>query len=308
MLDVIIIFIVSFAILAKASEYVIDSAIDITKILGVSEFATGFLLLSVATSIPELFVSATASLTGNSGIAIGNVIGANIADIAWVLGATAIVGLVTFTKKRAAKNAAILFLVSLIPLVLMTKGVLSSTDGLVLLLIFFIYCFFVSKTEFVGTKKQAGANSTLKAVAVFIISIAVVVFSAHLIVQSGVKIAELFNIPPVFIGLSIISIGTTLPELSVNLTAVRKKKLSLAVGNILGSCVTNLTLVLGTAAVINPIEIETVIPISSILFLIALNLFLWFNVRRGRLTRTSGVAMIMAYILFMAFEAGMISL
>lgn len=308
MLETIAIFIVSFFVLAKASEYVIDSSIDITRIFGVSEFVTGFILLSVATSIPELFVCATASMTGNGSIAIGNVIGANIADIAWVLGATALVGFVIFSKRRATMNAAILFAISLIPLVLISKGTVTALDGIVLLLIFLIYCIFVSKVEFKGTKQPRRVTSTLKAISIFLISVAGVVFSAYLIVDSGVAIASLLNVPPVFIGLSLISIGTTIPELSVNLTAVRKKKLSLAVGNILGSCVTNLTLVLGTAAVINPIQIATVIPVSSIFFLIALNLFLWARVRKGRLTRANGITMIIAYILFMAFEAGIIGL
>lgn len=310
MIETLLIFLVSLIFLIKGSQYLIDSSVEMAKILKISLFAVGFIMLSVATSLPEFLICSIASLGGNSGIAVGNVIGANIADIAWVFGVTAILGAITFRRKAISDNAAILFMISVIPLILLTRGTIDRQIGLMLLIIFILYCFFVVRREHTSEiqHRRYTPLEIIKNTAVFIATLAIVLVSANYVVQSGVKIANTLNLPQTFIGLSIISIGTTLPELMVNVAAIRKRKPSIAVGNILGSCVTNLTLVLGTAATINPIKLNVEVISPAITFLLVLTMFLWMEVSRGRLSKRSGAIMISAYLAFILVEAGVIVL
>lgn len=310
MLEQLAILIIGIIVLIKSSQYLIDASIEISKILKISQFAVGFILLSVATSLPEFFIAAISSLGGNSGIALGNVIGANIADIAWVLGVTATLGLIKFKKKSISENATILFLMSIIPLILLVRGNIDRSIGLILLLIFAFYCFFIAKRGHTSeirhrhyTPKEILRNAFL-----FCGSVAAMLISASYVVQTGVEIATILSVPQTFIGISIISIGTTLPEMVVNVSAIRRKKASLAIGNILGSCVTNLTLVLGTAATILPITINTAVITPAVIFLIGLNFFLWMLVAKGQISKRAGAIMVIMYMLFIFTEAGLITI
>jgi len=309
-LDVVAIFAVGPFVLFKASEWVIDASMQIARMLRISAFAVGFILVAVATSLPELVVSAVASATNNPGISLGNIIGSNIADIAVVLGITAMLGIVVFRRSQASENAGILFLISVIPVVLMGRGALSLQDGLALLAIFAFYVYLVARRGYSadrgGRFREPGLRSVLLTYAKFFASIGAVIVSATYVVQSGADIAGFLGVSKSFIGLSLIAFGTSLPELAVNIQAMRKRQPGLAVGNILGSCVTNLTLVLGIAAVINPLTMNLAVFSSSILFLMGLNAFIWWQITRGRLTKTAGVAMLIAYLLFLAVEAGLI--
>jgi cation:H+ antiporter len=310
-IETLIIFAVGLLVMFKASEWVIDTSIDIAKIMRVSTFAVGFVLISVATSLPELVVSSVAANTGSPGIALGNVIGSNIADIALVLGITAMLGLVAFRRASASENAGILFLVSIIPVILMGRGALGFTDGLVLILIFVFYAYLIAKRGYGHNQVRVSEpkiRRVLSTYAKFFASIGLVIVSAAYVVSSGADIARFLKVPESFIGLSLIAFGTSMPELSVNIQAMRKRRPSIAVGNILGSCVTNLTLVLGIAAVIRPLSMNLAVFSSSILFLMGLNAFLWWQISRGKLTKTAGVAMVIAYLIFLAVEGGIIRL
>jgi cation:H+ antiporter len=308
MLEIIIVFILALIVLVKASEYIIDASIEISKILKISQFAVGFILLSVSTSIPELFVSSIASFEGNSGIAVGNVIGSNIANITFVLGITAMLGVIMFRKKSATENAGALFIISMIPLLLIWRGDINQFNGLILVVIFIFYCYFVAKRGHTPeiTDHRHNIRKVAKTYGKFFGSLVLVMLSAYFVVQSGSAIAEEFQLSHEFIGLGMIALGTSLPELIVNVTAMRKKKTSLAVGNILGSCVTNLTLVLGVAAVISPMQLGSLAFSSAIMFLMVANLFLWFQISLGKISKTSGVVMVLAYLFFILVEAGLV--
>ena len=297
-------------VLVGAGRTAISSSMGIARILHISEFVVGFVLIAVATSIPELFVSSLSSLYGRPGIALGNVIGANIADIALILGITGLLGVVTFRPKSAKENAEILFLISFIPLVLMGRGSLGAFSGLALLAVFVLYVYFLTQRSYKYDSRAA--KSTLPQVLVtyakFFSSMVAVIISSDLVVRSGATIATAFGVSDAFIGLTLVSLGTTLPELTVNMSALRQRRMSLAVGNILGSCVTNLTLVLGTAALISPLSINAAVFGTAMTFLLGITLFLWYQMHKGGITKTGAVAMILAYILFILVEAGIVSL
>jgi cation:H+ antiporter len=268
--------------------------------------AVGFLLLSVATSLPELAVSLTSALGNQTSISVGNVLGANIADVALVLGLSALVGRVYVKKQDVPDIVLLLALVSLLPLFLLT-GFLSAFYGLLLLAVFVAYAYKTLQTrDAVSRHEPATARQAVFAAFSFCASIALITVSAQYAVGSAVLLAEGLGISKSLVAATIVSLGTTLPELAVNLQAMRMRRPSLAVGNIVGSAVVNLTLVLGLAALINPL----VLRLDAVLYLVASALavngmLLYFVYRHRGIRRQDGAFLLFAYALFLFISVGM---
>lgn len=295
--------ILGLALLAlyKSSEEVINSSVKLAKFFKISEMAIGFLLIAVATSLPELSVSVMASSSGQTGIAVGNVFGANIADIAWVLGISAILaGYLKPSAKEMKNLIGILFLTSLFSLVMLTNF-FSRFYGIGLLLAFAAYVYFVLKQKISIHENGEGVSGREAVINAFIFcaSIAVVIFSSRFVVDYAVLLAQSLNVSKTFIGATVVSIGTTLPELAVNITAIRKKKVGIAFGNILGSCITNMTLVLGAAAAISPISVNLMAFTNLVIFSLLVNIILWYILNQyGRITKKEGLVLVLLYIIF----------
>lgn len=308
LIESVLVFAAGLAVLAKASDVIIDKAVDIGRILRITSFAVGFILLAVSTSLPELFVSLIASMQGSLGISVGNVIGSNIANLALVLGLTALAGTVVIRKKWVSKHAGVLVAVAVLPLLLFGFGKIHFVGGLLLLASFAIYCFFLFKEkEKYAHWREPALLHVLKTYAVFFAGIVAIIVSATYVVRSGAELAAFFHVPEAFIGLTVIAVGTSLPELAVSIAAVRKKQAGLAVGNILGSCVTNLTLVLGAAAVTSQKEISLKLFASSTIFLVYLSLVVWYLFsERRQISKRHAFLLLASYAIFLALEGGLI--
>lgn len=315
MIAEIIVFALSLVFLAKSSEFLIKSSIRLSKLFGIGEFAIGFILVAVSTSLPEIFVGIMGALQGNTGIVVGNMIGANIADILLVLGIAAAVKCIPIEKSWLIKHSRVIVIVSLIPLILVLKGSIGAIAGLLLVLLFIVYSSIasaerVSLFERQEKHKITGIFLKLKEFAVFSFCAAVLIVSAHFIVASASSIAVSLSISQALVGLTIVSIGTTLPELAVAVSAVRTGHSALAIGEVLGSCIVNLTLGLGFAAIIAlPPGLDTSFRLvgSSVLILVGVNFLLWFVFLRfkqiSRKTGTAFVLVYIAYILYLLLEA-----
>ncbi|MBI4406563.1 sodium:calcium antiporter [Candidatus Micrarchaeota archaeon] len=289
---------VSIAVLYLASQRAITHAIEIARTLHISEFAIGFVLVSVATSIPELAVSISGALKGSLGLVVGNVFGANVSDIALVLGITAVFARLHIRRKEFQNLTLILVGTSLLSLFLLLFEPGKNT-GLFLLGIFVFYVLYVLKKEehaqFANHRKQNLSNSFF----LFFISILAVLISANYVVEGALQMAKIFNLTETLLGASIVAIGTTLPELSVSLAAVRKKLQHLAIGNIIGSAIVNLTLVLGTGLVLGP-SIITLDFLRIIVFSVIVNtVLLYFITIRRQLEFKEGIAMLILYAAFL---------
>lgn len=308
LVESVLIFAAALAVLAKASGVVIDKAMDIARLLNITTFAVGFILLAVGTSLPELVVSALASSQGNVGISVGNVVGSNVADLTLVLGLSALFGTIVVKKKWVSSNAGILLTVAVLPLLLFGAGKINLVGGLLLLGAFVAYCFvlFRQKEKHVHLKDR-GFLHAARTYALFFGGIAVIVFSANYVVSSGVELAGFFGVPQSFIGLTLIALGTSVPEIAVCVAAVRKKHADLAAGNVLGSCVTNLTLVLGTAAVLSQNAINFELFASSTVFLIYLSALVWyFFSERCGVNKKQAFILLASYAAFIAAEVGLV--
>lgn len=299
--------IVSVAVLAKSSSLVVDNASRLAKFFGVGQLAIGMLLVAVSTSLPELSVSVVSSAAGEGAIAAGNVFGSNIANILLILGAGAFLFGFRVSRDVLVDVALVLLMTTLISAYIIMHSdifgnALGTFEGVALLLIAGWYSLSILRKKRVdeGEKaekvtKQQGFQSFL----IFGAGIVVVIISASFVVDSAVKLADMLSLSKSFIGATLIAIGTSLPELSIDLQAIRKKQYSLALGDAIGSNMINLTLVLGVAAAINPIIVRLDVFIAALLFAVVANIvFFYFAVVKKAFGRKEGITMGLIYVLY----------
>ena len=296
MIAELILLLVSLIVLARASELVVDNSLEIANYFRVSELVVGFLLVSIATSLPELSIAITSLFENASLVSAGNVLGANIADITLVLGAAALVSQFKISEGDAWKSANLLVLAALAPfLLLFFPGFWTSV---LLLAIFAAYAVLALKQRSDKTKQTVSKNKVQLAALFFAFGIILLLVSADFAVKSAVFLASLLGVSSVIVGATIISIGTTLPELMVNLQSVRKRNYSLAIGNSVGSTVVNSTLVLGLASFSKPL-LNSNFLFLAILFLVAAGLVAGLLQTRF-LDKKKGVVLLAAYVIFLA--------
>ncbi|MFH0923028.1 MAG: sodium:calcium antiporter [Candidatus Micrarchaeota archaeon] len=295
----------SLLVLSKASDWIIEHSMVLARYFRVSELAIGFLLVAVATSLPELSVSITGALTGNSGIAVGNVLGANIADIALVLGITALVTPIVVSKREQVKLARILFAASALPILILFEP--SWLVGAVLLGFFALFAYFILK-EKVSMNEKTGAVGNWQALFSGVLlagSVFLLIASANFAVLAASDVAFSIGVSKAFVAATIISMGTTLPELSVAIAGVKKKRYSLVLGNVFGSCIVNLTLVLGVAGLITKLVPNKLAFANLMAFTLLLSgMLLYFMRSHNRIIAKSEALLLLGtYALFILFAA-----
>ena len=282
----------------------------IVKSFRIGHFAGTAVIMSLATSIPEMTVAISSSIVGSSSLAFGNALGANIANLSLVLGITAIVGgsLHFLNHGETKKNLGYL-VYGFIPFIFLTDLTISRFEGLLMIL---AYVWYLRDVVWVRREKKFEINLTRKSkfkekvwlLGQLIFWIVMIIGVAQIIIYFSKEVATALNLPLLFIGLFVISVGTTLPELAFNIRAVRQRKVTMSLGNIVGSCVTNATLVLGLSALINPIQIKN----WSVGFLSASEYFFLavivgvFVRSKQRLDRFEGVILASLFFMYAAIE------
>ncbi|MFH0836117.1 MAG: hypothetical protein V1834_03070 [Candidatus Micrarchaeota archaeon] len=306
-LQPIVILLLSLVVLSKSSHYILDSSIKLAKFFRVSAMAIGFILISIATSLPELMVSLLAAIQGTPGLSIGNVLGANIADVTLVLGLAALAAstskehaLLVKTRGELVSLIKILLVASVLPLLLLVESI-SSYAGLFLLGVFAAYSFFIFKEGVSASQKDSvTARDAVYAGMTFGASAVVLLLSAHFVVSSAVSLSEAFGLAPAVIGATIIALGTTLPEAVVSVAAARRGEHGIAFGTVLGSCVVNLSLILGLSSLITTAVVNLSVFADLVVFALFSNLVLWvLLLYRKKLGFPEGVALLGVYVLFL---------
>ncbi len=300
----------SLLVLFKAGEKSIQNAIALARLVGMSEFVVGFLLVSVSTSLPELAIAISSALDGSSAISLGNVFGANLSDVLLVVGASAVFGGLVLNKNDFKDLVLILLGSSLISLVLVlyTPGRLT---GVLLLLSFLAYVYYLL------TKKKQGLLVAVKTpfdfrkffltLFSFAFFILLVLASSKIAVDNAVLLSGFFGVSELVLGATLISLGTTLPELSVSVLAARQGRFRLALGNAVGSSIVNLSLVFGTTLALNPVAGEGLTSLLRlIVFSVIANIFLLYLILiRKKIDKKAGFALIFSYVAFLLlFIAG----
>lgn len=294
-------FALGLIVLLKGADWSTDSASRIAKHFGVSNVIIGLSLLALSTSLPELAVSATASLLQSGGIAAGNVVGSNVANISLVLGSS-VLFMPLLVDEGNIEEGTILFTLLVVSALYMVNG-LSRLEGGLLLLFIFVYLYDLFRYGEKRIEKVKPDYNIKKESFLFILGIGGVVIGSRFLVSSAVSIAKTFQVSEVIIASTVIAIGTSLPELSVSLSAAKKGFKDLALGNIIGSCMFNISLVLGISAVITPVQAtKSLVLIDLPFMLITSGFLLLFMKTRWKLSRKEGVFFLGIYALFISLH------
>jgi len=299
--------IVSLFLIGLISERTIKYVLVISRAFGLSEIAAGFILLSVTTSMPELSVSTIAALANEGGLSVGNVLGSNIANLTIIVGLAVLFSRTAILVKGQSQKELVqfLFLSSIIPLFIVQRGSLGPILGIVLLILFVYFSITLStKTEKAERAEHHKGLTTIVGLK-FIISLAVIIFLSKLVVDSSVDIAESIGLPPSIIGATIVGFGTSLPELATTIQALKKQLFGMALGNLLGSCIANVTLVLGVSSLISFSEVS-IVAVESIMFFVLLSsLSVWYMVSSGEvISKRGAVFLCVVYIIFVLQQIG----
>lgn len=309
-----ILFVLGFILLIKGADILVDGSAAIAKRLKISSIVIGLTIVAFGTSAPEFIVNIFASAQGNTEIAIGNILGSNIANILLILGVSSIVYPLVTKKNTVWKEIPLSLLAAILLAVLVNDTLidgsafsgLSRIDGMVLLaffIIFLYYTFGISKVSGETTDMDIKQLSYFKSSLFIIGGLLGLVIGGKWIVDGAIKIAELFNVSESLIGLTVVAIGTSLPELATSAIAAHKKQTDIAIGNVVGSNIFNIFWVLGFSALIRPLpfsrnsdlDIIMLVLASFILFLIM------FVGKKHTIERWQGIIMILIYIGYIAF-------
>lgn len=299
------------------SDWLVDGASAVARKYGISEFIIGMTIVGIGTSMPELVSSFISAVGGHGDMALGNVTGSNICNILLILGVTALISPIGYTKSNIRKDIPYAILVSLFLMVMLyncfglfremgTPGI-SRVDALYLLLIFAVFMIDSFKSAKKGGDDEGDENvkpmSMGKALVFIFLGLGGLIFGGQIFVDHTVSIAGRFHVSEAFISITLMAVGTSLPELATCVVAAMKGKNQLALGNIIGSNIFNISLIIGVSAAISPFEIQTISTVDMVMVLVVV-VMLWlaaFTFKKKKLDRVEGVLFLLVYIGYIAY-------
>lgn len=308
-----ILLLIGFVLLIKGADFFVDGASSIAKTLKVPALIIGLTIVAFGTSAPELAVSITSAMKGQNGIAVGNVVGSNIFNVLMVVGVSAMICPLVVKKSILVKEfpftilAGIALFIMAIDTVLGSgsANILSRTDGIMLLIFFGIFMYYLIEVAL-----QARANGEeeeeiegmplWKGIVFSLGGIAGIVVGGDIVVDSATNIALAWGMSETLVGLTIIAVGTSLPELVTSIVAARKGESDIALGNVIGSCIFNVFLILGVSATINPIELGGAI-FTDMFIMIVITVVTYFFAMSKRINKVEGGILVATYVAYMAY-------
>lgn len=313
-LKVIVLLLVGFVLLLKGADFFVEGASSVAKALRVPSIIIGLTIVAMGTSLPELAVSVTASLSNNNALAVSNVVGSNLFNLMVVLGASAFMNPIIVGKDTIKKDYPFSVACAILLMILGIIGMeLGMVDGVVLLVIFIVFILYQVISALKARKANDFENEVLDEVEeikeipmwlslIYIVGGAVAIkFGGDFVVNSAVAIATAAGLSQTLIGLTIVACGTSLPELATSVVAAKKGELDMAVGNVVGSNVFNILMILGVAASLSPISFlqENIIDIA---ILLVFSLFTWLLCwTKGKLDKKEGILMLLLYIAYLVY-------
>ena len=297
---------IGLGLVAKGGDLFVDSSIHIGRVLRIPRFVIGGTLVSLATTTPELVVSAMASSIGDSGIALGNAVGSCICNIGLIVGTVALLTPVEVDSRDFARRSAWMVSAAVLVVIFTWDRTLGRPLATVLLTMSFAYLAW----DYFGIRRQRrlaadledpDASGLKKEIGLFVLGAALIVIGSRLLVVSGQALASALGVPSIIIGLSVVAIGTSLPELVTGVSAARKGVPDLSLGNILGANVLNLSLIVGLSGIINPLTLDLPTQIYSYgwltVFFVAL---IGLGTRAGSFHRGGGLLLLGLYVIYVA--------
>ena len=301
--------------LSYASKLAISNSVNLASITRLGKTKIGFILVAFSTSLPELFVAAFAVVNpGEVGISVGNVLGSNIVNICLILGLVFLIMSIKypqsagfFTNMAREEVGSLnfgLFIASLVPLVLLYVGYVGQIVGILLIAIFAFNMYGITKERKtveeisdVATKRNLRQYVLLSILGIF-----GVIICAYFIVESASFVAVSVGVPPVIVGATVVAFGTSVPELATSIEAVRKGFIDLALGNIIGSCFLNITLILGVTLLLAPFQVNINAFSDLAIFSLIANLVLWYILQNTKINKREGTMLLIIYAVFLVIS------
>lgn len=306
-----ILLLIGFILLIKGADFFVDGASSIAKTLKVPSLIIGLTIVAFGTSAPELAVSITSALKGQNGIAVGNVVGSNIFNVLMVVGIAAIIYPLTVKKSVLFKEFPFTVLSCVVLFILSidqfmdggTTNILSRTDGAILLIFFSIFMYYLIESALKAREneeEQVDAMPLWKSIVFSIGGIIGIIIGGDIVVDSATNIALNWGMSETLVGLTIVAIGTSLPELVTSVVAAKKGESDIALGNVIGSSIFNVFLILGVSSMLNPIELSGPIFVDIFIMLVITLLTFVFSMNK-RINRVEGGVLVAGYIAYMAY-------
>jgi cation:H+ antiporter len=312
-----VLLIIGFILLVKGADLFVEGSSRLAKAFKIPPIIIGLTIVAFGTSTPEAAVSISASISGSPGISIGNAIGSNLVNISLILGLTAFITPLQVQKKTILKEIPLALLASIALLVLLmdvqlqglSSNSLSRSDGIILLLLFAVFLYYILE---VALKNKNNQKHLLKPIEVkgtkwknliiLVIGLIGLVGGGYLVVYYGKEIALSLGMSETLVGLTIVAIGTSLPELVTSITAALKKESEIALGNIIGSNIFNILFILGTSATINPLILTQNLIFDIVLMISLTFIVLIFSYTHQRkINRIEGLILALIYIAYLIF-------
>ncbi len=298
-----ILLIVGFVLLIKGADFFVDGASSIAGRLKVPALIIGLTVVSMGTSMPEAAVSISASLSGNNEISLGNVIGSNVFNLLMVVGISSIIMPILSDKDVLNRDMPVNIGITVALLIMLVDGKLGRVDAIILLVLFAAYMFLLAKSAMKNRDEEEAPKmySWLKSIILSLVGLGAIIGGGQLVVNNAKTIAVNLGMGETLIGLTIVAIGTSLPELVTSIVAARKNEPGIAMGNAVGSSIFNILFILGITGVISPLTAESTffIDISVLIAISALMLFFAFTKRRT--DRFEGAVCVLIYIAYTAY-------
>ena len=297
-----ILLLIGFLLLIKGADYFVDSASAIARKFHIPSMIIGLTIVSIGTSLPELSVSLTSALIGKNDLAVANVVGSNIFNMLMGLGVTSIISKLPIEKNTIENDIPFLNIIGSILLMMMLNLTLSRFEGILLIGLLIGFLFYIIKPV-LNNKEESKEESKLsfKTILLGILGVVGIILGGDMVVDSASNIAKMFGMSQNLIGLTVVALGTSLPEFVTSVIAGIKGENEIAIGNIIGSNIFNILMILGISSIISPIVISF-ISVIDIMFMIAIGILLYvFVVKSKTLKRYQGIVFVFLYIGYISY-------
>lgn len=297
-----------FILLFFGGDWLVEGGVALARRFRISPLVIGMTIVAFGTSAPELLVSLISAIKGSAGIAIGNVVGSNIANIGLILGLTALICPIETDNSKVIRHGSIMIAASLLLMVFALKSGITRIEGLTLfagIILFTTLSVRKGRTQpqEADIDNQEGKSMTvLAAIGLIVLSCAMLAFGADILVDGATTIASSIGVSDKVIGLTIVALGTSLPELAASVAAAFKKQMDISIGNIIGSNIFNILCVLGVSTSIKPISLEFRDYANDFIWMLGFSVFIiiftTMRKKKGRLGRTAGILFLLAYAVY----------
>lgn len=304
----VLLLVVGFAMLIKGADWFVEGASKIADKFGIPQLVIGLTIVAMGTSAPEAAVSITSAVKGSAGITIGNVVGSNIMNVLVILGITAVIRAIAVQKSTIRYEIPFTIGITVVLAILgLMDNRISRLDGVILWALFIVYLLYLLRMAKKGqdviedVPELSEKDTPLRMILMVLIGAVLIVWGADITVDAATELAKIFGMDDRLIGLTIVALGTSLPELVTSVTAAIKGKADIAVGNIVGSNIFNILFVVGTTALITPVTYSASFMVDSIVAVVTMVLLLICVLPKKKLGRVGGLVMLAGYAAYFVY-------